>query len=91
MFVYTNICRPIVSRETSSVIATVIEHLHLQSRAWGIELDSSQLALLSAYADLLVGYELANVIGVRNRDRIIVEHLVDALSCYVIEDFRLGR
>lgn len=70
-------------------MASAVEHLQAQSEAWGIELGGSQLALLRAYADLLAGYELANVIGVRDRDKIIVEHLIDALSCSVIEDLGL--
>ena len=53
-----------------------------------MELDRSQLSLLSEYADLLAGYELANVIGTRDRDRIILEHLTDSLSCYIVEGLR---
>ncbi len=40
-----------------------------------------QESRLRAYAELLIGYELANVIGVRDRDRVLLEHIVDALSC----------
>jgi 16S rRNA (guanine527-N7)-methyltransferase len=36
---------------------------------------------LDTFADLLAGYELANVIGTRDRDQIILEHLVDSLGC----------
>jgi 16S rRNA (guanine527-N7)-methyltransferase len=65
-----------------------MEQLKLQSGYWGVELDRSQLSLLSEYADLLAGYELANIIGTRDRDRIILEHLTDSLSCYIVEDLR---
>ena len=67
-----------------------MDQLHAQSREWGVELDSFQLALLSSYADLLAGYEHANVIGTRDREKIIVEHLSDSLSCLLIEDLRSG-
>lgn len=65
-----------------------IEQLRAQCEAWGIELDGSQLDLFSAYADLLAGYELANVIGTKDRDQIVLEHLVDSLSCMVVADIR---
>ena len=68
-----------------------LEQLRLQAEGWGVRLSRSQLSLLSDYADLLAGYELANVIGTRERHRIILEHLSDALSCYVIEDLRRVR
>jgi 16S rRNA (guanine527-N7)-methyltransferase len=64
------------------------EALRLQSAEWGIGLDPSQISLLSAYADLLAGYKLANVIGTKDGDKIVLEHLVDALSCFLIEDLR---
>ena len=53
----------------------------MQGKDWDISLDGSQLRLLGAYADLLVEYELANVIGTRDWDRIVLEHIVDSLSC----------
>jgi 16S rRNA (guanine527-N7)-methyltransferase len=65
-----------------------MEQLRLQAHDWGIRLGRSQLSLLSDYADLLARYELANVIGTRDRDKIILEHLSDALSCYTVEDLR---
>ena len=69
-----------VPRETP-MTSEVLEQLRVQCNDWGIELDASQLKLLSAYADLLSRYELANVIGTRDRDQIITEHFVDSLSC----------
>jgi 16S rRNA (guanine527-N7)-methyltransferase len=58
-----------------------LEQLRVQCEDWGIGLDRSQLRLYGAYADLLAGYKLANVIGTRDRDQIVLEHLVDSLSC----------
>ncbi len=66
----------------------VIEQVGLQSSEWGVELDSTQLASLELYADLLAGYELANVIGTKDRGAILLEHVADALSCFVVEDLR---
>jgi len=63
-----------------------IELLGAQLASWKIDLPSSQVALLDAYTELLTGYELANVIGTRQRDEIVLKHLVDALSCLVVED-----
>ncbi len=52
-------------------------------------MDLTQLALLSAYADLLATYELANVIGTKDREQIILEHLLDSLSCLMSGQVRL--
>jgi 16S rRNA (guanine527-N7)-methyltransferase len=65
-----------------------IEQLRLQSISWGIELDRTEISLLSEYADFLARYQLANVIGTRDQDEIIREHLIDALSCLIVEDLR---
>ena len=61
-----------------------VEQLRLQSNDWGIALESSQLASLSAYAGLLAGYKYANVIGTRDPRKIVAEHLSDSLSCLLI-------
>jgi 16S rRNA (guanine527-N7)-methyltransferase len=68
-----------------------VEQLRLQTSDWGIDLEASQLALLSVYADLLAGYELANVIGTKDPGKIVVEHLCDSLSCLLIEDLWSSR
>ncbi len=66
-------------------MTVAIEQLRLQVEAWGIELDESKLPLLDQYAHLLADYELANVIGTKDRDRIVIEHLLDSLSCLLFE------
>jgi 16S rRNA (guanine527-N7)-methyltransferase len=63
-----------------------VEALQLQAHQWNIELDPARLRSLSLYADLLANYNLANVIGTRERDKIVLDHLIDALSCYLLED-----
>lgn len=69
-----------VSRETL-LMPDALEQLRVQCEDWGIGLDGLQLRSLGAYAGLLAGYELANVIGTRDRVQIVLEHLVDSLSC----------
>ena len=85
----TPVSQEYVSRETL-LMPDALEQLRVQCKGWGIDLDGSQLKLLGAYADLLAGYELANVIGTRDRDQIILEHLVDSLSCLAATGIRWG-
>ena len=67
------------------------EQLRLQVEAWNLELDELQLPLLDRYAQLLAGYELANVIGTTDRDQIVIEHLLDSLSCLLFDGFDKGN
>ncbi len=59
---------------------TALSLLHAQVSQWGIYLTAEQGSSLASYADLLVNYQLANVIGTRNRTTILLEHITDALS-----------
>ncbi len=63
-----------------------MEKVRLLTTAWGLQLGRRELSLLGAYADILATYQLANVIGVRDRDTIVLEHLIDSLSCLALED-----
>lgn len=65
-----------------------LERLTLQCLHWDIQLQPSQISLLGQYADLLADYELANVIGTRDRATIIEDHLLDSLSCFTLIDAR---
>jgi len=69
-----------VSRETL-LMTPAIEQLQVQLESWEVDLNHSQLSSLSLYADLLATYELANIIGTKDREKIILEHLSDSLSC----------
>ena len=60
-----------------------LELVTLQAAAWGLRLDDEWLARLEAYARLLAGYEEANVIGTRDIGRILLDHVLDSLSCYL--------
>ena len=73
------------------MVEKAIEQLRLQSAEWGIALNRAKQSLLSTYADLLAGYNLANVVGTSDRDEIIVEHLLDSLSCFIVKDLWHAR
>lgn len=49
--------------------------------AWGLRLGDREREELRAFADLLVGYERSNVIGTKDWDRVILDHILDSLSC----------
>lgn len=66
-----------------------MEQLTLQCDEWGLELDPLCLPLLASYADLLANYSLANVIGTKDVEQIISEHILDSLSCLKVN--RLGE
>jgi 16S rRNA (guanine527-N7)-methyltransferase len=60
-----------------------LELVTLQAAAWGLRQDDERLARLEAYARLLAGYEEANVIGTREVGRILLDHVLDSLSCFL--------
>jgi len=62
-----------------------LELLEKQAAEWGLRLNEEQLGALLRYATLLSSYERANVIGPRNIARIIVDHILDSLSCVLHE------
>lgn len=64
-----------------------MEQLSLQCREWGVHLDNSCLPRLASYAELLATYSLANVIGTKDIEQIISEHLLDSLSCLKVDHF----
>src|SRR5829696_8812592 len=60
-----------------------LELLEAQAAAWGVRLDESRLERLLLYARLLASYKKANVIGTRDLDRILLDHVLDSLSCFL--------
>jgi 16S rRNA (guanine527-N7)-methyltransferase len=62
-----------------------LELLEAQAAAWGVCLDDGRLDRLERYARLLASYEKANVIGTRDLDRILLDHVLDSLSCFLHE------
>lgn len=52
-----------------------------QLEAWGIPLPAGAEDLLHNYARLLSSYDRANVIGTRNPDSVLLDHILDSLGC----------
>jgi 16S rRNA (guanine527-N7)-methyltransferase len=61
------------------------ELLEAQAAVWGVALDDERLDRLLRYARLLATYNRANVIGTRDLDRIVVDHVLDSVSCFLHE------
>ena len=62
-----------------------IELVSQQAAAWGLRLDAYGLQRLGAFARLLSDYEEANVIGTREVGEVLLEHVLDSLSCFLFE------
>src|SRR5215203_1262025 len=62
-----------------------IKQVMLQAAAWGVELDGHRLACLVRFARFLSSYEEANVIGTREEQKILLDHVLDSLSCFLFE------
>ena len=62
--------------------------LEAQAAGWGVRLDENTLDRLLGYGELLASYEKANVIGTRDLDRILLDHVLDSLSCFLHEPLR---
>ena len=54
-----------------------------QASAWGLRLGHDRRGRLQEYARHLALYDRANVIGTRDLDRILLDHVLDSLSCYL--------
>jgi 16S rRNA (guanine527-N7)-methyltransferase len=54
-----------------------------QAAAWGLRLRRDRRLHLQEYARLLARYERANVIGTRDVDGILIDHVLDSLSCFL--------
>lgn len=58
-----------------------LENMLSQARAWGIRVSEDQRRVLCDYAQILADYKKANVIGTRVLEEILVDHILDSLSC----------
>jgi 16S rRNA (guanine527-N7)-methyltransferase len=56
-----------------------------QLSEWSLRLGSEEVARLMGYARALADYEKANVIGTRDFDRILLDHVLDSLSCLLFD------
>jgi 16S rRNA (guanine527-N7)-methyltransferase len=68
-----------------------LELLRLQTAAWGLSLPPDRLARLGRFARFLRDYEEANVIGTRELRGIILDHILDSLSCFLFEPLGVAR
>jgi 16S rRNA (guanine527-N7)-methyltransferase len=62
-----------------------LELVRLQAAAWGLRLDDERLARLERFARFLGAYEEANVIGTREVGKILLDHVLDSLSCFLFQ------
>jgi 16S rRNA (guanine527-N7)-methyltransferase len=68
-----------------------LELVRLQAAAWGLRLDGTRLARLERFARFLGSYEEANVIGTREVQEILLDHVLDSLSCFLFEPLGLAE
>ena len=62
-----------------------LELVRQQAAAWGLRLDAGALERLGEFARFLSDYEEANVIGTRDVGEVLLEHVLDSLSCFLFE------
>jgi len=66
--------------------------LEAQAVAWGIPVDGNRLEYLLEFVRLLASYDIANVIGTKDPDQIVLSHVLDSLSCFLYEPlYHAGR
>ena len=68
-----------------------LDLVEAQVAAWGLRLDHDGRGCLQEYAGLLALYDRANVIGTRELDRILLDHVLDSLSCFLHEPLFRSR
>lgn len=54
-----------------------------QVRAWGFSDAENLLTGLEPYIELLSSYDKANVVGTRNPTELLLNHVLDSLSCFL--------
>jgi 16S rRNA (guanine527-N7)-methyltransferase len=67
------------------------ELLERQMSAWGLILGDTERKLLFDYATLLASYRQSNVIGTKDLNRILLDHVLDSLSCFLFEPLHRAR
>ncbi|MGB3635839.1 MAG: 16S rRNA (guanine(527)-N(7))-methyltransferase RsmG, partial [Rubrobacteraceae bacterium] len=79
----------LVSRETIAVIE--VEIVKRQAEAWGVRLGNNESEVLLRYARQLGDYREANIVGTRDASRLLIDHVLDSLSCLLSESVRRER
>jgi 16S rRNA (guanine527-N7)-methyltransferase len=62
------------------------ELFRAQTLAWGISLSDAQTEKLFDYARLLSTYSEANVVGEKEESNLILNHVLDSLSCLLVRE-----
>jgi 16S rRNA (guanine527-N7)-methyltransferase len=65
--------------------------MEAQAAAWGLRLCHDRRGHLQEYARLLASYDIANVIGTRDVHGILIDHVLDSLSCFLHEPLIRAR
>jgi 16S rRNA (guanine527-N7)-methyltransferase len=68
-----------------------LELLRLQAATWGVSLSPDRLVRLEKFARFLVDYKEANVTGTRELRGVILDHILDSLSCFLFEPLGASR
>lgn len=68
-----------------------VDLLRAQANRWELELDGEQIEGLAKYAHILADYREANVIGARDYNVVLLDHVLDSLSCFLSEPVRKAR
>lgn len=64
-----------------------IESLVRQVESWGLRVSVAQEEVLLSYARELASYDKANVVGSRGVEDILLNHVLDSLSCLIFAPF----
>jgi 16S rRNA (guanine527-N7)-methyltransferase len=68
-----------------------VDALRVQAGAWGLRLGGRELDHLLRFTEFLAGYQEANVIGTRDFDSVMLDHIADSLSCFLSGVFEGAR
>ncbi len=67
---------------------TPLDLFRAQLSAWGVAVGAREIEDLAAFARMLTGYTRANVIGTKDYDRVLLDHVLDSLSCLLFAPAR---
>lgn len=65
-----------------------LEIVRRQMEAWGFRFENNEAEALLRYAVRMSDYREANIVGVRDPSRLMVDHVLDSLSCLLCEPVR---
>jgi 16S rRNA (guanine527-N7)-methyltransferase len=68
-----------------------LELLDRQASEWGLGLGTRRLAHLEEFARMLSDYEEANVIGTRALAAVLMDHVLDSISCFLFRPLGNAR